>query len=100
MVPIGRRWPCAEGWWKSTNIYSRGPSIGSFVLSFSDSGSLKFIGTKNMSELTFRVYTEIITLELIFLALFLTFVLFGFDAYVSSLLVRMFLHIASYLQLK
>ena len=53
-----------------------------------------------MSELTFRVYTEIITLELVFLSLFLTFVLFGFDAYASSLLVRMFLHIASYLQLK
>ena len=53
-----------------------------------------------MSELTFRVYTEIITLELVFLSLFLNFLLFGFDAYVSSLLVRMFLHIASHLQLK
>ena len=48
-----------------------------------------------MSELTFRVYIEIITLELVFLSLFLTFVLFGFDAYVSSLLVRMFLHICN-----
>ena len=62
---------------------------------FSDSRCLESTNTVNTSVLTFRVYTEVIMLEPVFLSLFLTFVHLCVDAYVHSMLVRMYLHICN-----